>query len=112
MMGELFASDVKGIAAPLAGTLNWLLGKFSNFRKCVLLTSAFSAFVITKTFTNLKALMGDGETFWLFSGLSILGTIFVFFIVPETKGKSLSEIQKMLGGETKSSDDTTLEEKN
>jgi len=56
--------------------------------------------------------MGDGETFWLFSGLSILGTIFVFFIVPETKGKSLSEIQKMLGGETKSSDDTTLEEKN
>lgn len=26
MMGELFASDVKGIAAPLSGTLNWLLG--------------------------------------------------------------------------------------
>lgn len=27
MMGELFASDVKGIAAPLTGTLNWLLGE-------------------------------------------------------------------------------------
>ncbi|CRL04571.1 CLUMA_CG017640, isoform A [Clunio marinus] len=82
MMGELFASDVKGIAAPLSGTLNWLL-----------------AFVITKTFVNLKALLGDGQTFWLFSGLSILGTVFVFFIVPETKGKSLNEIQKMLAGE-------------
>lgn len=26
-MGELFASDVKAIAAPLTGTLNWFLGK-------------------------------------------------------------------------------------
>jgi Sugar (and other) transporter len=63
------------------------------------LSSQFSAFVITKTFTNLKALLGDGETFWLFSGLSVLGTIFVFFVVPETKGKSLNEIQKMLSGD-------------
>jgi len=46
MMGELFASDVKGIAAPLAGTLNWLLGKFSNLRKifiCLLLLSQLSS---------------------------------------------------------------------
>jgi len=87
MMGELFASDVKAIAAPLSGTLNWLL-----------------AFVITKTFTNLNSLLGNGQTFWLFSGLSILGTIFVFFIVPETKGKSLNEIQKMLAGEKQSNE--------
>lgn len=30
-MGELFASDVKGIAGSLSGTLNWLLGKAHNF---------------------------------------------------------------------------------
>lgn len=29
MVGELFASDVKAIAAPLAGTFNWLLGELS-----------------------------------------------------------------------------------
>lgn len=28
MVGELFASDVKGYAASLSGTLNWFLGKF------------------------------------------------------------------------------------
>lgn len=69
--------------------------------------SIFLAFVITKTFTNLKDLLGDGPTFWLFSGLSILGTVFVFFVVPETKGKSLNEIQQMLSGEkdTNSSED-------
>lgn len=67
-----------------------------------------SAFVITKTFGNLQTLLGQGETFWLFSGLSIVGTVFVFFVVPETKGKSLSEIQKMLGDDV--ANDT--EEKN
>lgn len=41
--------------------------------------------------------LGRGGTFWLFSGLSIVGTVFVFFVVPETKGKSLNEIQAILG---------------
>uniref|UniRef100_A0A1L8DF43 Facilitated trehalose transporter Tret1 n=2 Tax=Nyssomyia neivai TaxID=330878 RepID=A0A1L8DF43_9DIPT len=81
MMGELFASDVKGFAGPIAGTTNWVL-----------------AFVITKTFTNLTDAIGTGETFWLFSGFSIVGLVFVFFLVPETKGKSLKEIQDMLDG--------------
>lgn len=79
MMGELFATDIKGLCGSLAGTFNWLL-----------------AFIVTKTFVNLKGSLGNGETFWLFSALSIVGTVFVFFVVPETKGKSLLEIQQML----------------
>jgi MFS family permease len=82
MVGELFASDVKSVAGPIAGTLNWLL-----------------AFIVTKTFINLRDAMGIGPTFWLFSAISIVGVFFVFFIVPETKGKSLADIQKMLAGE-------------
>lgn len=82
MTGELFASDVKTILAPICGTFNWLL-----------------AFVITLTFSSLTASLGLAGTFWLFSGLSILGTVFVFLVIPETKGKSLNEIQKMLAGE-------------
>lgn len=31
MMGELFASDVRTIAAPLTGTLNWFLGKLTPY---------------------------------------------------------------------------------
>lgn len=95
MMGELFAADVKGLAGSLAGTFNWLL-----------------AFIVTKTFTNLVTAMGRAETFWLFSALSIVGTVFVFFVVPETKGKSLAEIQRMLGAsapveQTKSNEEET-----
>lgn len=43
--------------------------------------------------------IGNGPTFWVFSGFCVVGTAFVFLFVPETKGKSLNEIQRMLGGE-------------
>lgn len=82
LLGELFAPDIKGVAASIAGSFNWIL-----------------AFIITKTFTNIRDAIGIGETFWLFSAMSVAGTVFVFFAVPETKGKSLSEIQTMLAGE-------------
>lgn len=82
MLGEIFSPDVKGLAGSLSGTLNWLL-----------------AFIVTKTFTNLTQALNKSGTFWLFSGFSVVGTLFVFFVVIETKGKSLSDIQKELSGE-------------
>ena len=90
MMGELFAQDIKGFAAALAGTTNWLL-----------------AFLITKTFTNLRSSLGAGGTFWLFSGLTLLGAVFVFMFLPETKGKSLVEIQEGMGGGKRESNTVT-----
>ncbi|XP_055856829.1 facilitated trehalose transporter Tret1 isoform X2 [Episyrphus balteatus] len=83
MMGELFASDIKGVAGSIAGTTNWIL-----------------AFIVTKVFVNLQNALGAGETFWLFSAITFIGFIFVYFFVPETKGKSLNEIQNMLEGKT------------
>ncbi|XP_037908884.1 facilitated trehalose transporter Tret1 isoform X3 [Hermetia illucens] len=91
MMGELFATDVKGVAGPIAGTTNWVL-----------------AFIVTKTFNNLLDGIGTAQTFWLFSGITIIGTIFVFFAVPETKGKSLGEIQKLLGEKDERTEEAKL----
>ncbi|TDG49640.1 hypothetical protein AWZ03_003878 [Drosophila navojoa] len=81
MMGELFATDIKGFAGSIAGTTNWVL-----------------AFIVTKTFKNLNDALGSGGTFWLFAGVTVVGVIFVALAVPETKGKSLNEIQMELGG--------------
>lgn len=86
MVGELFANNVKAYASPLAGVFNWLL-----------------AFLVTKIFASLVDALGSAGVFWLFSGFSLLGTVFVFFIVPETKGISLQEIQQLLGGEKNAS---------
>ncbi|KAL1449997.1 hypothetical protein WDU94_002460, partial [Cyamophila willieti] len=81
MVGELFAAEVKGNATGIAVALNWSL-----------------AFVVTLSFSTLTATLGTGITFWLFTVLCLIGTMFVFRSVPETKGKTLIQIQKELGG--------------
>ncbi len=90
MVGELFAADIKGIGGSAAGAFSWIF-----------------AFVVTKTFSNIQTAIGIGPTFFLLSGFSILGTVFVFFVVPETKGKSLAEIQTMLAGNSPAMDRDT-----
>ncbi|XP_043263388.1 facilitated trehalose transporter Tret1-2 homolog isoform X3 [Colletes gigas] len=77
MVGEIFAPEVKGIAASSASLLNWLL-----------------VFIITKFYNDLKLSINISGTFWLFSGVCAVGIFFVYFLVPETKGKSLEEIQR------------------
>ncbi|XP_076234757.1 facilitated trehalose transporter Tret1 [Calliopsis andreniformis] len=79
MLGEIFAPEVKGVAASSAGVLNWIL-----------------AFLVTKFYTNLKDAMNISGTFWLYSVICAIGIFFVYFIVPETKGKSLEQIQREL----------------
>ena len=81
MFGELFPSNVKGIASAVSAAFNWIL-----------------AFAVTKSFQNLLDLLGLPATFWLFAVMCIAGTIFTAVLVPETKGKDLEEIHLQLGG--------------
>lgn len=69
-----------GTACSIACMANWLF-----------------AFFVTKFFSSLVSAIHIYNTFWLFTLFSVLGTFFVLFIVPETKGKSMDEIQEMLG---------------
>nr|XP_012143526.1 PREDICTED: facilitated trehalose transporter Tret1-like [Megachile rotundata] len=79
MLGEIFALKVKGVAASSAALLNWLL-----------------VFFVTKFYNDLVIAIGNCPTFLLFSIISGMGGFFVYFLVPETKGKSLVDIQKDL----------------
>nr|XP_003704535.1 PREDICTED: facilitated trehalose transporter Tret1-like [Megachile rotundata]XP_012143272.1 PREDICTED: facilitated trehalose transporter Tret1-like [Megachile rotundata]XP_012143273.1 PREDICTED: facilitated trehalose transporter Tret1-like [Megachile rotundata]XP_012143274.1 PREDICTED: facilitated trehalose transporter Tret1-like [Megachile rotundata]XP_012143275.1 PREDICTED: facilitated trehalose transporter Tret1-like [Megachile rotundata] len=76
MVGELFSPEVKGVAASSAALLNSIL-----------------AFIVTKFYGDLKDAISEGPTFLLFALISAIGSFFVYFIVPETKGKSLIDIQ-------------------
>ncbi|XP_031787825.1 facilitated trehalose transporter Tret1-2 homolog isoform X1 [Nasonia vitripennis] len=82
MMGEIFSSTVKGIAGSSACLFNWLM-----------------AFVVTRYYVPLENSAGAYTCFWIFSVVCAVGTLFIFFVVPETKGKTLEEIQYELGGE-------------
>ncbi|XP_067008006.2 facilitated trehalose transporter Tret1 [Anabrus simplex] len=79
VMGELFPSNVKANASSVTASFCWIL-----------------AFFITKFFSDLADAIGMSYTFWMFGIFCIIAGLFVFFLLPETKGKSLLEIQEML----------------
>lgn len=82
LLSEIYSKEYNAIASPCTAAINWGI-----------------AFIITLTFGSISEAIGTGQTFWGFAALSVIGTIFTFFYVPETKGKSMSEVQRMLNGE-------------
>ncbi len=55
-------------------------------------------FLVVKTFPNMNHAMGGSHgTFWLYGGICFVAVIFTLFYVPETKGKTLQEIEGYFG---------------
>jgi sugar porter (SP) family MFS transporter len=65
---------------------------------CTLANWAFN-FTITYTFLSLVAAIGKPGTFWLYAGFGVAAIAFFAWRVPETKGRSLEEIESELGAE-------------
>uniref|UniRef100_A0A5B7B7R2 Putative D-xylose-proton symporter-like 2 n=1 Tax=Davidia involucrata TaxID=16924 RepID=A0A5B7B7R2_DAVIN len=76
MISEIFPLRLRGRGLSIAVLI--------NFGANALVTFAFSP---------LKALLGAGILFFIFGLIAILSLLFIFFIVPETKGLSLEEIE-------------------
>jgi hypothetical protein len=49
--------------------------------------------VLTYTFPLLNASLGTAGTFWVYAGVCLLGFVGVKRWLPETKGKTLEEIE-------------------
>ncbi|KAI9157355.1 hypothetical protein LWI28_021179 [Acer negundo] len=49
--------------------------------------------IVTFAFSPLKALLGAGFLFYAFGVIAVLSIVFIYFIVPETKGLTLEEIE-------------------
>lgn len=77
--GELFTANLKCLAATV------------NCSACFLLS-----FVTTTFFPYLNGVIGIDGSFLVFSVFCVISCVFIYFVVPETKGKSLYEIQQML----------------
>ena len=55
--------------------------------------SNLELFIVVKTFPMLSTKYGDGATFWFYAGFCLMAVIFTLITIPETKGKSLEEIE-------------------
>lgn len=79
VLSEIFPNRIRGMAMAVS--------TFSLWAAC---------FVLTYTFPLLNNGLGSYGTFWLYGIICILGFIFIKTMLPETKGKSLEEIEKEL----------------
>jgi hypothetical protein len=55
-----------------------------------------ASFLLTFTFPILNRILGAGGTFWTYAAICFAGFLFAQLRVPETKGKTLGEIEHEL----------------
>lgn len=79
MQAELFPINVKTIASSAA-----------TMAACVF------SFTVAKGYQSVKDWFGHYTVFWLFAAVAYLGIYFVYACVPETKGKTLEEVDAMM----------------
>jgi len=58
-----------------------------------------AGFLVAKTYVDLvESPLGQSGTFWLYGGICALGSVFTAVFVPETRNKSVEEIQNYFSG--------------
>ncbi|XP_059062973.1 facilitated trehalose transporter Tret1-like [Achroia grisella] len=82
MLREIFPKNVTRRATAITAGVHWFL-----------------AFGATKLYQNLVDQVKPGWTLWYFAIICIIGAIFVYVFVPETKGRTVEEIHKELDGQ-------------
>ena len=76
ILSEIFPNRIRGAAMALATFALWV-----------------ACFILTYTFPLLNYGFGAAGTFWMYAGICLLGFIFILIKLPETKGKSLEDIE-------------------
>ncbi len=79
VVSEIFPNAVRGAAMAIATFALWS-----------------ACFILTYTFPLLNKALGAAGTFWTYGAICLAGLIFIWLRVPETKNKSLEEIEKEL----------------
>ncbi|XP_044253230.1 facilitated trehalose transporter Tret1-like [Tribolium madens] len=82
VMAEIFPANVRSLAASLTS-----------------ITCFINTFVVTVTFPSMALFFGMSNCFLIFAAICMAGTFFIYKVLPETKGRSLQEIQKLLEGQ-------------
>ncbi|WP_165220444.1 sugar porter family MFS transporter [Aquisphaera insulae] len=77
---EVFPNKVRGRAMSLAALTIWV-----------------SCFIVAQTFPMLhdNPSIGPARTFWIYAAVSLSSFLFVLGWIPETKGRTLEEIERM-----------------
>ncbi|WP_253717919.1 sugar porter family MFS transporter [Sphingomonas sp. AP4-R1] len=76
-LSEIFPGEARGASMAIATTALWA-----------------ACFLLTYSFPILNAAAGTGMTFWIYGLVCAAGFVFIFRTLPETKGKTLEQIEQ------------------
>jgi sugar porter (SP) family MFS transporter len=76
ILSEIYPLRLRGRAMSIGTAANWSAN-----------------LIVAISFLTLTRVMGKAATFWLYGGVTIGAWLFAFFLVPETKGKTLEQIE-------------------
>jgi len=76
LIAEIYPLKIRGLAEGTAATFNWA-----------------SNLVVSLTFLTLVEKLGASSTFFLYALASVASWIFAYYFVPETKGRTLEQIE-------------------
>lgn len=76
LIAEIYPLKIRGLAEGTAAASNWAAN-----------------LLVSLTFLSLVQALGPTRTFWLYALFGVAAWIFSYYLVPETKGRSLEEIE-------------------
>ncbi|KAJ6870099.1 inositol transporter 4-like [Populus alba x Populus x berolinensis] len=76
---EIYPLRYRGVGGGIAAVANWC-----------------SNLIVSESYLSLTEALGAGGTFLVFAGISTISLIFIYFLVPETKGLQFEEVEKLL----------------
>jgi sugar porter (SP) family MFS transporter len=79
VISEIFPNRIRGAAMSVCVSSLWI-----------------ACFVLTFTFPILNKELGAAKTFWIYAGICVAGFVFIKTFLPETKGKTLEQIEREL----------------
>jgi MFS family permease len=78
IINEIYPREVRGRMVSIATAVNW-----------------FSAWLVSQFFLTLTKTLGESGTFWLFAFFCLVAFLWIWRRVPETKDRTLEEIESM-----------------
>lgn len=82
IISEVFPLRARGLACSFASMIFWT-----------------TLFTVTKSYHYLSVALTIQGVYWLYASFCFLGFVFVYILLPETKGKTLEEIEAIFEGE-------------
>lgn len=79
VLSEIFPNRVRGAAISIGALAHWI-----------------GNFTLTYSFPAIKENLGWANNFWLYGGICAVGFAVLWWILPETKGKTLEQLEREL----------------